>query len=388
MARQSHFEAIIVGGGPAGSAAAVTLASHGVTTCVLDRASFPREKLCGGLLTLRSKKIFERVFETQWDQIIDAEFNGISVFYNGATLAQVRDYSALFATQRYRFDNFLLRLAESKGAVLQTGLSAKRIDGRANSVTLSDGSAITFDYLIGADGANSLVARCLFGKSFDPSKIGFGLELIVSREDLPSFPAVPEVHLGAARWGYGWVFPKGDHAVLGVGGLHKSNPGLTQRFNEFLSGRCGCIPKGRIKGQFLPYGDFRPIPGNSNIMLVGDAAGLVDSMSGEGIAFAMQSGNAAALSIIGSNCGSLDAFDLYRARYEDIIRIIKLSNRYRPLVFLPVLERLFARTLMGADTIQRSYLDIFADELAYDRMPALIMGQLCSGVLKSLKLQP
>lgn len=351
---------------------------------MIDRFEFPRDKLCGGLLTLRSKKVFDRVFRTTWDEIVDAVFRGIDVFYRDEALAEVRDYSALFATQRYRFDNFLLNLAREKGAILLTNLRVKHVDVRSNSITMSDGSTMTFGHLIGADGVKSIVARCLFGQPLDLRTIGFGLELNASLLDFARIPTVPEVHLGAVRWGYGWVFPKGSHAVIGVGGLHKKNPDLMKQFREFLKRRCGHVPTKQIRGHFLPYGDFRAVPGSGNVLLVGDASGLVDSLSGEGIAFAMQSGNAAALSILDCSSGHdlRSALDRYRDHYREITRIISLSNRYRPLVFLPIFERVFARTLIGAEAIQRGYLDIFADELEYDRLPGLIVRQIYKGVLK------
>jgi geranylgeranyl reductase family protein len=380
----SQFEAVVIGGGPAGSAAAFALASNGIRTCVIDRSHFPRDKLCGGLLTLRSKKVFEKAFEGTWDEAIDGISNGISVFYRGESIADVVGYSAFFSTQRAKFDNFLLQLAQEKGASLLLNRAAKQIDFHQKSVALSDGSVVKFDYLVGADGVKSVVARELFGRSFNPSRIGFGLELNVARAEVPKFPNVPEIHLGAASWGYGWVFPKGEEAVLGVAGLHRKNPDLMDRFHHFLRSRCGHVPLGRIRGHFLPYGDFRSVPGTSDVLLAGDAAGLVDSLSGEGIAFAMQSGNAAGLSIVdhihkGVSGNLLHA---YLSPYREITRLIKLSNRYRALVFLPLLQGAFAKTLVGAEAIQRGYLDIFADEIGYEHMPTLIAKQFYQGCLK------
>jgi geranylgeranyl reductase family protein len=381
-----RFEVVIVGGGPAGSAAAFTLASHGVKTCVIDRSAFPRDKLCGGLLTQRSKKIFERVFHAQWDNVIDSECSGISFRYHGNVLTDVLDYSALYVTKRCTFDDFLLQMASREGASLRLNRAAKTIDFQRKSVTLSDGSSIFFRYLVGADGIKSVVARSLFGSSFNPGTVGFGLELDVFRANVPNFPDVPEIHIGAARWGYGWVFPKGDRATLGVGGLHNKNANLAERFQSFLRLRCGQIPPGRVKGHFLPYGDFRPVPGANDVLLAGDAAGLADSITGEGIAFAMQSGNAAALSIIDRilRNDARTALECYLPRYSEMTHIINLSKRYRWLVFPPILERLFANTLPDAGEIQHRYLDILADEIEYDCMPRLMAKQLYRGVRRAL----
>lgn len=385
----SQFEAVVIGGGPAGSAAAFALASNGIRTCVIDRSQFPRDKLCGGLLTLRSKKIFEKAFEGTWDGAIDGISNGISVFYRGESIADVVGYSTFFSTRRAEFDNFLLQLAREKGASLLLNRTAKQIDFHQKRVSLSDGSMVKFDYLVGADGVNSIVARELFGKSFDPGTIGFGLEVNVARAEVPKFPSVPEIHLGAASWGYGWVFPKGEEAILGVAGLHGKNPDLMDHFHRFLRSRCGHVPPGRIRGHFLPYGDFRRVPGASDVLLAGDAAGLVDSLSGEGIAFAMQSGNAAGLSIVDRILKGVpgNPLDSYLSPYKEITRLIKISNRYRALVFLPILQGVFARTLVGAEAIQRGYLDIFADEIGYEHMPRLIAKQFYQACLRQLRFR-
>jgi flavin-dependent dehydrogenase len=327
--------------------------------------------------------VFEEVFKIKWDAVIEGISDCISVFYRGALLARVNDYSSLFATQRIRFDNFLLELAKQEGALVQTNKAVVKVDFSQNAVVTSDGSTLKYQYLIGADGVNSVVARGLFGRSFDPDRIGFGLEVTVSCDEVPDFPPGPEVHLGAAKWGYGWVFPKKGHAVLGVGGSYKKNVDLMKRFEGFLLQRCGRASVGRVKGHFLPYGGFRSIPGTSNVLLVGDAAGLVDSLTGEGIAFAMQSGNAAALSIIDciAQRGAGSPLDSYIRRYAEIARLIRLSNRYRPFVFLPIFESVFAKTLIGAGSIQRAYLDIFADEIGYENLPRLMARQFCRGLL-------
>ncbi|PIV88142.1 MAG: geranylgeranyl reductase, partial [Hydrogenophilales bacterium CG17_big_fil_post_rev_8_21_14_2_50_63_12] len=82
------------------------------------------------------------------------------------------------------------------------------------------------------------------------------------------------------------------------GGLHAKNPALKKVFHGFLAARFGSVPEGRIKGHYLPFGDYRKVPGRRNVLLCGDAAGLVDPITGEGIAFAMLSGLYAAEAII------------------------------------------------------------------------------------------
>ena len=173
------FDVVVAGGGPAGSAAAFTLASHGFRVCVVDKYSFPRDKLCGGLLTLRAKKIFHQVFQTDWSPAIHRTARGAKFYFQSTLLNSVTDYRDISFTCRREFDNFLLQLAVQRGATLLEKETAKSIDSARTLVTLASGKTLAFDFLIGADGVNSTVARHIFGTSFQPQTIGFGLELEV-----------------------------------------------------------------------------------------------------------------------------------------------------------------------------------------------------------------
>jgi flavin-dependent dehydrogenase len=114
-------EAVVVGAGPAGSAAAYTLAAAGKTVCLIDKATFPRDKLCGGGLTFRSKRAFERVFRRTWNPSLFNSSRNISFFSKGRFLAAVKLNTSLYFTSRLRFDHYLLDLARDAGATLKLG---------------------------------------------------------------------------------------------------------------------------------------------------------------------------------------------------------------------------------------------------------------------------
>ena len=96
------------------------------------------------------------------------------------------------------------------------------------TVTLADGTTITFDILIGCDGVKSVVARYLFGRSFTPKTIDFGLEVEAPLRENQSV----EIDFGVADWGYTWAFPKAKSMTIGVGGFHAKNSDLKERFHE------------------------------------------------------------------------------------------------------------------------------------------------------------
>ena len=407
------FDVVIAGGGPAGSAAAFTLASHGFRVCVVDKYSFPRDKLCGGLLTLRAKKIFQQVFHTDWSPAIHRTARGAKFYFQSRLLNSVTDYRDIAFTCRREFDNFLLQLAVQRGATLFEKETVKSIDSAQSLMTLASGKTLAFDFLIGADGVNSTVARHLFGEPFRPETIGFGLELEVSYENAVRSPSLsplrgeglrvrgekvhtqfpfiengsvvdPEIYFGLIDWGYGWVFPKRDTLTVGVGGSLRKNPDLMSSFKDFLRQRFGEIPGGKIKGHHIPFGDFRRVPGRDNILLCGDAAGLVEPITGEGIAFAMQSGHFAAEAIRDAAAARkpATALDFYQSRYETIAASFRQANRLRHFLFPRTAQKLFCKILPRTETIPRRHLDLMADEITYAEYGKFLLGKAAAAPLR------
>jgi geranylgeranyl reductase family protein len=382
MSRE-HFDVLVVGGGPSGSAAARTLAAAGRTVCLIDKATFPREKLCGGLITLRSKRIFEDIFESSWNDEIFNSSTDISFFSNGRFLANVEGYSRLFFTMRYDFDNYLLDLARAAGAHLKLAHTVSHFDLDRKLISLESGLEISFDHLVGADGVNSAVAKQLFGSSFNADTIGFGLEVEVPRSHLPAQSDHVEIDFSAAQWGYGWIFPKRNNFTIGVGGIHKFNPDLRLRLDQYLNHKGLAASEFKVKGQYIPFGDFRKRPGSGDVLLCGDAAGVVDPITGEGIAYAMQSGRAAARAILNANPGEAgSALHLYSKAYDEIASSIRQANFWRHLIFSGLARRPFAWAFVDAGTLQRGFLDILAGKHEYNALYGLFIIQIAKAVRK------
>lgn len=383
------FEAVVIGGGPAGCAAAYTLASNNVRTCVIDRSAFPREKLCGGLVTQRSKRIFEQVFARQWDEELFLASSDVEFRLNGKLLEgeNLRGHSVMYFTMRIQFDAYLLGLVRQTSAVLKLNAKVVSIDLESNTIRLKNGDHIQFKFLIGADGVNSQVAKQLYGTSFDPSTIGFGLEVEVPRDDLPSRENLVEIDFGAANWGYGWIFPKRKSFTIGVGGIHRLNADLKTQLAKYLAFKKLDISNYRVKGQYIPFGDFRKCPGQQNVLLCGDAAGAVDPITGEGIAYAMQTGHAAANAIIASRISTgRSVVDLYLSAYKDISRPIKQATHWRYLIFPKLILKPFSWAFADAGTLQRGYLDILAGKHDYNALCGLFAIQVGKGLRKLFRV--
>lgn len=368
-----HHAVVVIGGGPAGSAAARTLASRGVDVCLIDKAVFPRPKLCGGLLTLRSRKLFAHIFgDAAWARAFEYESQGISLFHRDRQLTEVDGHSALYFTCRRRFDDYLLDLARQAGSTLHLGDGVASIDLQQKVCRLQSGRDISYDHLIGADGVNSLVARSLFGASYDRSKIAFALEMDVDRALLDRELVRPEIYFGVVKWGYGWVFPKRDTVTIGVGGIQARNPHMKRDFEAFLTRQFGGLPPGKIKGHHIPFGDYKPRPGTDDVLLAGDAAGLVEPITGEGIAFAMQSGHFAGLAVLDALASMRDekskartALQSYQSHCTEITQALDHAKRLRYLVFPRPSERLLVKMLPRSKRLTRKHLDLMADEISY-----------------------
>lgn len=379
----SAYDVIVVGGGPAGSATAFTLAKAGLRTCLVDKQCFPREKLCGGLVTTRSKKVFDKIFGHSWDASLFLCSKKVDFFAHDVPLRDPdsrlpsESHSPLYFTMRYDFDAYLLGLARASGVTMRLGIPVSSIDLDGRTITLASGESLEFSFLIGADGVNSQVAKKLFGESFSSKTVGFGLEVEVPRERLPNQDRVVEIDFAAARWGYGWVFPKQKNFTIGVGGIHKLNPDLRNQLNEYLT-RKGIDASGlRVKGQFIPFGDFRARPGNANVLLCGDAAGLVDPITGEGIAYAMQSGYYAARAVVQAHVvgDTTRAYGLYLKDYREITSAIRQANMWRRLIFPKMVQKVFARAFADASTLRHGFLDILAGEKEYSDLYGIFLHQ-------------
>ncbi len=380
------YDIAIIGGGPSGSVVAYLAAKQGLRVCLIDKAIFPRDKLCGGLLTKRTKVLFERIFERKWDENIIITKDKVVMFSKNKFPGGISQSAPLYLTMRYDFDAYLLDMAREAGAEIRTGVKLSSFDFENSQLALASGEHFSYRYLVGADGVNSQVAKLLYGESFNRHGIGFALEVEIPREDMPDQDDVVEIDMAPCDWGYGWTFPKKKTFTVGVGGLYRKNPDMKANLSGYMARKGLDMKAYKIKGHFLSAGDFRDPPGQNNILLVGDAAGLGDPLTGEGIANAMQSGAAAAKALVAALEGSASqsALQSYRRDYDEITTTLKYARILCWLIYPRKVRTYLAGFYSGSDRLQRGYLEILAGELEYKALFALFAGQ----ALKTLKNLP
>jgi len=304
------YDVIIVGAGPAGSTTAKFLAEKGANVLLIDKDKFPRDKPCGGGLPAR---VLEKYSYINNEKIIEAYSYGGTLFSPSLkNKIDVKKESPIIGTTlRKIFDYELVKIAENSGAVFQDGkqvIDVKIFDDKA-TIILKDGGSIDSKIIVGADGVWSVIARKtgLCEKSLK-MRLCFFQEFEVNEAVMDKYFTKSRNSYIHSRFqqtsGYGWVFPKKRHLNIGLGNLWSKNYDIDNKnikkhyqvYINYLKNN-KLIPKNlkpvKIKGGALPFYPLEKTYGN-RIILVGDAGGFINPISGEGIYYAMTSGEIAA----------------------------------------------------------------------------------------------
>jgi geranylgeranyl reductase family protein len=289
------YDVIVVGAGPAGASSAYHLARAGFKTLMLEKEKMPRYKPCGGGLTAKVRRALDFDFSPAVEQTITAA----SVAYASDRMRLEFETPVAWCVMRDKFDMLLAQRAANAGADVRDGQPAIRIDfdaGGADVVTA--GEKLRTRLVVGADGANGLVRRAAAFPLHN--RIIAALEAEMEAEDaaLEEWQGALHLDFGAIPWGYSWIFPKAKHLSVGIGALMRGRPHPDLRAE--LGRYVGWEPSLRHARYRLTRGHRIPIGGKSSTyhspraVLVGDAAGVADPFTGEGIYYALLSGLIAA----------------------------------------------------------------------------------------------
>ena len=303
------YDVIVVGAGPAGSTAAKCLAEKGIKVALIDKKKFPRDKPCGGGLPTRVLKRFPYTVD-----LIDSISYG-SVTYSSSLRYKfkiMRDKPLIATVLRKNFDNGLVKVALAKGVDFLENKTVKDIkidDGKATAI-LDDGTQLESSILIGADGVRSVIAeKANLAKKTDDICLCILEEQQMTEKQLDKlFSNKRVVHIFIKTRGisgYGWVFPKKNYLNIGIGEFETDHNGTKPKKNlkevfenyiEILKEK-KILPKNfiikNLQGGTLPIFPLQKTY-SDHILLCGDAAGFINPITGEGIYYAMVSGQIAA----------------------------------------------------------------------------------------------
>lgn len=364
-----RYDVVIVGGSCAGAAAGVTLAKAGRKTLIVDKAVFPRPKLCGGMITDKTFRLLEGVYGVDLDGLIDSRYDAFEIYHAALTkVSGYRDPShTLYMIHRDEFDHAFLREAEKAGCTLLCGDKVIAVHG--HGVVTDSGKEIVGDYIIGADGPHSVVRKALYGGDGRRKTVFVALEAEVPYEDLKCFrnreTAVPQIHFGFVDQGYGWVFPKKDFSLVGIAGvLPPGFRNIREAFLAFLESLCKDTTPllARIKGFPVPVHNFVRKPARGRVLLAGDAAGLVDPLTGEGIYFGALSGVLAARAILGHRSPADTYNSLVRQHIHVLFRQARIA---RTLFFRPSLHGLVLHKMQKNGKWCKYFLALLSGEMDY-----------------------
>jgi geranylgeranyl reductase family protein len=312
------YDVIVVGAGPAGSTAAYRLAEAGATVLLLDRARFPRDKPCGGGVTGRAARLIPFSIDPVVEHVVTHA--DLRLRY-GRTHARGSGRPLVYMTQRRRLDHFLAERAADAGADFRDGVRVTGIVPEKGGVTLETGKErFTAQALVGADGVNGITARALsLGGN---SAVGVALEgnLPHEKTDAKRYDGRVALELGIVPGGYGWVFPKGDHVNVGVGGWGDEGPSLREHLRRL------CAEHGArfddledVRGYRLPLRSPKATLARGRALIVGDAAGLIDPISGDGMYEGFLSSQLASGAVLDLLAGREQALDPYSPRLAKLL---------------------------------------------------------------------
>lgn len=366
----------VIGGGPAGACAAETLAKGGCETFLIER-KMDNCKPCGGAIPLCMVGEFDLP-----DEIIDRKVTKMKMISPSNRAVDVgqtlNDKEYIGMCRREVMDDFLRKRAKSLGTNLVNGLFMKLDDpGQGNGpmtihyndyevdAKVGEPKTMEVDVIIGADGANSRVAKNIDAGEYDYA-IAFQERIKIPDEKMEYYKDLAEMYVGddVSPDFYGWVFPKYDHVAVGTGtvvnktSIKQYQAAMRKRAEEKCAG--GKII--RVEAHPIPEHP-RPRRVQGRVALVGDAAGYVTKCSGEGIYFAAKSGRMAAEAVVErSQNGTVEVDENDLRVYLD-----KWDRKYwATYKVLDILQKVFYRSNPAREAFVEMCADEYVQKMTFD----------------------
>ncbi|MEW2576221.1 geranylgeranyl reductase family protein [Streptomyces syringium] len=292
------WDVVVVGAGPAGASAAYAAASTGRKVLLLEKAELPRYKTCGGGIIGPSRDALPPGFELPLRDRVHA----VTFSLNGKLTRTRRSKRMLFGLiNRPEFDAGLVEVARKAGAEVRTGVTVSRVeqhgsavpDRRTVAIVLGDGRTLLARAVVGADGSAGRIGAHV-GVKLDQVDLGLEAEIPVPATVAEDWAGRVHLDWGPIPGSYGWVFPKGDTLTVGVISARGEGAGTKRYLEDFIArlGLAGFEPSISSGHLTRCRSDDSPLS-RGRVLVCGDAAGLLEPWTREGISFALRSGRLA-----------------------------------------------------------------------------------------------
>ncbi len=388
---KKYYDVIVAGLGPAGANAAYHLGRAGISTLALEKKTMPRHKTCAGGIPAKVVDLLDFDFSAS----IEQEIKGAVVsFRQTQSVEMPREDNLGYVVNRPIFDHLLALRAGKAGAIISEAEKLRTVSEQSNMIEVeTNRNTYLCRALIGADGAQGVTTRIL-GCSAPPASIG--LEVYVSNEHALIRNHVQKLgfYFGYLPDGYGWIFPRREDASIGIGIPMKHARRARGLLADFL-GFLGLPPNlaAGARGHALPL--FSPLTRRPfcrrNILLAGDAASFVDPVTGEGIYWALKSGEEAARAISAALSAGKQAADIYTAALERHI-LPELRAAWKVSLPLNAFPQASFNFFQSHERIRKMQFHVITGRSSYaeliaeiPRMPLLMMKSLLARLMDQRK---
>lgn len=334
-------KAVVIGGGPSGMACGITLQRKGIENCVIDRAEFPRDKTCGGLVTSKTRKQLSMLLDCDEQALFpffDSFTDKVTLYYKQNPIVSSVIDPKFCLVNRLDFDNNLVEVYKSLGGMLFEGQKKYDIDYNNRSITLSDGTMIRFQNIIFADGALSRAHKD-FALEMNSDLC---MEVFLEKNAIETSGI--EVHSGYAGRGYLWVFSYADKIGVGLWtNSHKDNS-HKDILIKFLRERGfnADNEKLRFLGAYLPMSVADQNKTPDNVIMIGDAGGFVDPIYGEGLYMALLSGRTA-----GEGMSDENPKQKFLNSMSQCFKMIESGRKAIKIIGSPLLQKIALNRIAG-----------------------------------------